>query len=245
MKKVLVLIPTFNEVENIGKLIKGIFGLDIPNMEVLVVDDNSSDGTVELVRRLKSEFKRINILLRKSKVGIGSAHLAGIKWAYRKGFDFLITMDADLTHSPSYIPDLIEHLSDYDLVIASRHLKGSKMTGWSFFRRILTFLNHFWVSFFFSLEVDTSNAFRAYNLKRIPKSIFERVSSSSYNFFFESLVYLKENGISMYEIPIVMREREAGRSKLSLSDFFSHIKVFLKMFSLYYLRKSGLRVGYD
>ncbi len=244
MKKILVLIPTFNEAGNIEKLIKGIFELNIPNLEVLVVDDNSTDGTIQRVEGLSRKYKKINILLREKKMGVGSAHLAGIKWAYEKKFDILVTMDADLTHLPSYIPKLIDCLysNNCHLVIASRHLRDSNMVGWSFLRKLLTSLNHFLVNFFFSIEFDTSNAFRAYNLQSFPKSIFDKISSSSYNFFFESLVYFKENNISICEIPIVMEERRVGRSKLSLGDILLHIKVFLNLLFRYYLRRSDLRV---
>lgn len=242
MKKILVLIPTFNEAGNIEELIEGIFKLNVLGIEVLIVDDNSTDGTVRIIENLKKKYKKINILVREKKMGIGSAHLVGIMWAYERKFDFLVTMDADLTHSPSYIPRLINCLSGYDLAIASRYLKGSKMIGWSFLRRFLTFLNHSLVSFFFSIKFDTSNAFRAYNLQNIPRSLFKKISSSSYGFFFESLIYFKENRIRICEIPVVMKEREAGKSKLKLRDVIYHVRVFLELLFKYYFRRADLRI---
>lgn len=242
MKKILVVIPTFNESENIKKLITNIFQLNISYLEVLVVDDNSTDGTIDIIEDLMKVYDKLNLLLRSGKKGIGSAHVEGILWAYKKKFDFCVTMDADFTHSPCYIPKLIDCLSRCDLVIASRHLKGSKMIGWSFPRKFSTFFNHFLVKLFFSIEFDTSNAFRAYNLNKIPKSIFDKLSSSSYSFFFESLVYFKVHGVLICEIPVVMRERVFGKSKLSFNDVFLHIKVFIGLLFKYYLRRDELRI---
>jgi len=239
--KILVLIPTYNEFENIGTLIQEIERLRIPDLDILVVDDGSYDGTIDALKRLCLSYDNIFVLERGSKKGIGSAHLDGINWAYQKGYNRLITMDADLTHSPSYFKDLIEASEKYDLVVASRHLLKNSMIGWSLKRKVITSLNHLLVRLILGLRVDTSNSFRIYCLDRIPKRVFELISSNSYSFFFESLKILEMNGVIIGEVPVVMIERRKGSSKLKAFDFFKHFLVMARLvFKTYFFRDSLL-----
>lgn len=240
LSKILVLIPTYNEFDNIGVLIGEIERLKIPNLDILVVDDGSSDGTDRLVIKLSKKYRNIFLLERGKKMGIGSAHIDGINWAYRKGYERLISMDADLTHSPKYFKDLIIASYKYDVVIASRHLVRNSMIGWSFKRKILTFLNHNLVKYILGLNYDTSNSFRIYRLDKIPRKIFNLISSSGYSFFFESLKILKLNCFTIGEVPVVMRERQKGVSKLSFRDFFLHFWFMMRLIFMILFRRSCL-----
>lgn len=240
--KILVLIPTYNERGNINLLIKEIENLAISNLDILVVDDGSTDGTQKELSRLTSLYRNVFVLQRGSKKGIGSAHIDGINWAYDRGYTRLITMDADLTHSPYYFRDLIKASKSYDLVIASRHLKKNSMIGWSLKRRFITFINHFFVSLFLGVKVDTSNSFRIYRFDRIPREVFKLILSNSYSFFFESIKILQINGFEIGEIPVVMIERKVGKSKLSVSDFISHFRTMTKLIFNLYFKKNRLRI---
>ena len=231
MKKILVLIPTYNEYDNISILLKRIFSQKIPNLQILFVDDNSSDGTRELIEKYIKE-KKVFLLKRESKLGIGSAHLEGMNWAYHQGYTRVITMDCDLTHSPKYFSSLIKASKNYDLVIASRHLAKDSMKGWSFFRKAANYTSHLLIKVLFSINYDAANSYRIYRLDNIPKGIFKLIRSSRYSFFFESLIIMKMNNCKIGEIPITLKKRVKGRSKMGWYDIVER----LKMMGVLYLR---------
>ena len=137
------------------------------------MDDNSPDGTGDLIDKIISNNKNVFVIHRKGKLGIGSAHKDGIRWAYDNSYDVLITMDCDFTHSPEYILDFIKHSSNYDIVIGSRYLEKDSLKTWNIFRKSLTHLGHFLTTTFLEMPFDSSGAFRLYNLNRIPKGVFQ------------------------------------------------------------------------
>jgi dolichol-phosphate mannosyltransferase len=239
---ILIVIPTYNEAANIPILYRGIKALKIKNLDLLFIDDDSPDGTGKIVDSFTHRDTHVFTLHREKKSGIGSAHLAGISWAYTHQYPTLITMDSDLTHSPSYIPKLLSKRNQGDLIIASRYLAKNSMVGWSPLRTVMTLISHNVVALIFGLHQDTSNGYRLYQIENIPKNIFSLIISTSYSFFFESLYLLKINNIRISEIPIKMHERIRGKSKMKFHDIWLYIKTVNRLFMTQLFFKNRLIV---
>lgn len=216
-RRLLIFIPTYNEAENVEALFTRIRVLNLP-AHILFLDDNSPDGTGDIVDRLASENENVHAVHRKGKQGIGGAHKEGIKWAYAHGFELLLTMDCDFTHSPERIADFLAYAVQYDVVIGSRYMQQGSLASWSFVRKALTHVGHFLTTTFLRMPYDATGAFRLYRLKRIPESIFDLVYSRSYSFFFESLYVLWLNGHSVKEVPLELPARTYGHSKMAWND---------------------------
>ena len=212
--KTLIFVPTYNERDNVPELFKQIqaLGLDV---DLLFLDDNSPDGTGQLLDELAAKEPRLHVIHRTGKLGIGSAHVDGITWAYDHGYTRLVTMDCDFTHSPADIPRLLEWGDKYDVVVGSRWLEPGSLPGWNLLRRFLTNFGHWLTSCLLRMPYDATGAFRVYDLKRIPRYLFPAVKSRSYAFFFESLFLLRCNGFSIWEVSIVLPSRMYGHSKMS------------------------------
>lgn len=229
--ELLIFIPTYNELENVEKLISQIFRLKLKDFNLLFTDDNSPDGTGRLLDNLSKKNKQIIIIHRRGKLGIGSAHLKAINWAYDHHYQKLITMDADFSHNPLYIKKLLEVSDNYALVTTSRYLRKNSLMGWNILRKILTFIGHFLTKNLLKMNYDASSAFRLYNLNRIPRKIFNKINSQSYSFFFESLYLLNFHKIKIGEISIKLPVRTYGHSKMKPKDLFLSIKF---LFTLYF-----------
>ena len=228
---ILVFIPTYNEKNNVERLLRQILSLNVIGMDVLFIDDNSPDGTGEVIDALSHKHPGVFAFHRKGKLGIGSAHKKGIEWAYKRSYKILITMDSDMTHSPSYIPKLIKKSKEADLVIASRFLSKRSMVGWNYLRTLMSRLSHLMSKSVLGLNYDVSNAYRLYNLQKINSKIFDLVQSDSYSFFYESLYILKQNGVMIVEIPVTLFSRKYGSSKMRLSDIYLHFRnLFILIF---------------
>ena len=196
----------------------------------------------ELLNKLAKKHDSVFVKHRKEKAGIGSAHKEGIKWAYKKGYKILVTMDSDMTHSPVYIPKMIKKGKSADLVIASRYLSKRPMVGWNIIRSTLSYFSHFIVKFLFKLDYDSSNAYRLYRLDKIDGDLFKLVYSNTYSFFFESLYILKFNGVKIAEIPATLRSREYGSTKMSVNDIFVHLKITFSLLMRSIFMKSDLSI---
>ncbi len=233
--KTLVFIPTYNEKENVEKIFSDISKLNL-GIGFLFLDDNSPDGTGDILDRLANQHKEINIIHRDKKSGIGSAHLTGIRWAYMHGYEKLITMDCDFTHLPEYIPAFIDYSSDYDVVIGTRFKLKESMEEWSYFRKFLTNAGHALTKYLLRMPYDASGAYRLYRLDKIPLAVFDLATSSGYSFFFESLYILNMKKFKIKEVPIILPARSKGHSKMDFSEarkgifylFYFAFKAFLK-----------------
>lgn len=223
MQKTLILIPCYNEKENVLKIEKRIAALKL-SVDILFVDDNSPDGTGKILDGLAKKHPNVFVLHRPGKKGIGSAHKEGINWAYQRGYEKLVTMDADLTHLPEDIPVLLANSRGYDVVVTSRYMRKKSLEGWDFSRKVLTRLGHLMTRVLLKMPYDATNAFRFYDLKRIPRKIFALVESNGYSFFFESLHVLNLNGFKIKEIPINLSPRTYGSSKMKVSDAFQSLR---------------------
>ena len=228
MNKILVFIPTYEERENVTPMCEQIMALPLP-LDLLFTDDASPDGTGEELDRLATIHPRMTVSHRTGKLGIGSAHQEGISYAYRNGYEVLITMDCDFTHDPKKIPALLDARPGYQVVLGSRHLQEESLPGWSTTRILLTKFGHFLTRHLLRIEYDATNAFRLYDLTSIPAGLFKLVRSKSYSFFFESLFVLATNKIRVREIPIMLPSRTAGHSKMNLSEVFRSAEFLTKL----------------
>ena len=211
----IILIPTLNEKENLKNLIPAIFNL-IPEISVLVVDDNSIDGTQELVEKLKQNYGNLFILTRTSDHGYGRSSIDGFKWALEKSYEFLVTMDADFSHDFNVVPLLINELKNSDIVIGSRYVKGGGVQNWSFLRRILSKFANFYVRLILGLPIrDVTTGFNAYRTGCLRKIDFKDINSEGYAFLIELKYRLYQVGYAFVEYPIIYNERREGQSKMS------------------------------
>ncbi|CAN5254663.1 hypothetical protein BH09GEM1_BH09GEM1_44890 [soil metagenome] len=224
--KTLVMVPTYNERENAPLMVNAIraLGLDV---DVLFVDDDSPDGTGPLLDALAVGYERLRVIHRIGKRGIGGAHLEGIAAAYEGGYQRLITLDCDFSHSPEDIPAFIEASDSADVVVGSRWTSLESLPGWNVFRRMMTGAGHMLTRAVLSMPYDATGAFRAYRLDRIPEAVFSLVQSRSYSFFFESLFILHQNGFRIEEIPIVLPARTYGHSKMTMRAALQSVKIML------------------
>jgi dolichol-phosphate mannosyltransferase len=216
-RRALIAVPTFNERENVERLIDEIVAQGLP-IDLLFVDDASPDGTGVALDALKARLSNLSVVHRKGKLGIGSAHLDIVGWAYERGYTRLVTMDADFTHPPSYLGEILSLGEQADVVIGSRYLLRNSLEEWTLFRRLLTRGGHLLTLGLLGLKEDASSAYRLYRLDRIPRRLFALVRSTGYSFFFESLYVLRLNGFRLKEVAIVLPARASGKSKMGVMD---------------------------
>ena len=225
MKKNLIIIPTYNEKLNIKNLLKNIFKYQ-KNFDLLFVDDNSPDGTANIIKKYQSKNKNIFLILRKKKSGIGSAHKIALKWGFKKKYKRIITMDADGTHNPKYIKKMIKKSNIAHLVITNRFLKKNSLSDWSLIRFFITNLRHFIIKLLLGLPYDASGAFRCYNTSKANINDIIQAKDNGYSFFWESLFILYKKKYLINEIPIVLPSRYSGSSKMKIKDI-SHALIYL------------------
>ncbi len=235
--KILVMLPTYNEKDNVKKMCSRIFDTGI-SLDILFVDDNSPDGTGQILDEISKERPGIFIMHRPGKLGIGTAHQDGIRWAYSHGYTHLVTMDSDFTHSPENIPDLLKYADDYEVVVGSRFLLKNSLDGWNLWRKFMTHTGHLLTRTLLKVPYDATGAMRLYRIDKIPMALFGNVRSKGYSFFFESLCILNLNRHPIREIPIVLPPRTYGTSKLAFRDMVQCL-LFMIELSFYIRFKTG------
>jgi dolichol-phosphate mannosyltransferase len=222
-KKTLIFIPTYNERTNVERMCERICALGL-DADVVFMDDSSPDGTGELLDVLARKYERLSVLHRPAKSGIGSAHVAGIAYAYDHGYERLVTLDADFTHSPEAIPAFLARADTSDVVVGSRYLAPDSLPGWTLFRKSLTTLGHTLTENLLGMPQDATGAFRVYNLETIPRELFLLVEARGYAFFFESLFVVHKNGFTIAEIPLALPARTYGSSKMDTREVGRSVK---------------------
>ncbi|MFO8182964.1 MAG: polyprenol monophosphomannose synthase [Candidatus Aegiribacteria sp.] len=217
MKKPLIVIPTYNEVENIRKLIPVL--LDLPlEPDVLVVDDSSPDGTGETVRDFGSTGS-VHLLSRPEKAGLGQAYVAGFQWALeREEFDPIVQMDADFSHNPNKVVELVDALEEHDLAIGSRYCSGVNVVNWPLSRLLLSWFANRYTKMVTGLPVkDATGGFKAFRREALKKLDLSGIKSDGYSFQIEVTYKLYKAGCSVVEVPIIFVDRHAGTSKMTRS----------------------------
>ena len=213
--KTLIIIGTYNEATNIVELINQLQSLDV-NIDILVIDDNSPDGTAQAVKELQNRYNNINIIERSGKLGLGTALIAGFKEALRCNYKKIITMDADLSHQPKYIPDMIKTLNKYNLGIGSRYVKHGGTSGWPFRRRFLSRYGNLYAKTILHVPInDLTAGFMGIDTEHLKKVDLDNIQGVGYAFIQEIKYKLYKKGAQVKEIPIIFQERTIGQSKIS------------------------------
>lgn len=216
-KKAMVVIPTYNEKENIARLVQAIFAIE-PDFYITIVDDNSPDGTGQIADALAQTHPGVHVLHRPAKQGLGPAYVAGFEYALAAGADYIFEMDADFSHDPHKLPEFLQEIEDYDLVLGSRYLNGVRVEGWKFRRLLLSKFANIYASYIMVLPVwDYTGGFRCYRREVIERIDLDRIHSDGYAFQIEMLYYAIKHGFHIKEIPFIFRERAHGYSKISRS----------------------------
>ena len=213
--KAIVIIPTYNEKRNITRLVEIILNLNI-NIQILIIDDNSPDGTGQIAEKLSSEYHEINVIHRKGKLGLGTAYLEGFKYALKNKFDYIFEMDADFSHNPKYLPVFLEAIKKYDLVLGSRYINGISVINWGFGRLLLSKLATFYVRIITRLPVtDATGGFKCFRQELLKSIDLDKVYSNGYSFQIEMTYKAYIKNFKIGEVPIVFKDRLEGKSKMN------------------------------
>ncbi|MGQ9672002.1 MAG: polyprenol monophosphomannose synthase [Candidatus Aminicenantales bacterium] len=234
-KKVLILIPTYNERENIESLLQEIFRLSLPaELSVLVVDDNSPDGTGELARRLAEREPRLRVLIRTKRRGRGAAGIDGFREALRWGADYIIEMDGDFSHQPRFIPALLDSARQFDVVIGSRFVPGGQDRERSLLRRFITFLVRSFIRRYFRLPFrDVSSGFRCFRARVLEAADLDELISVGPSLVLEILLKAWRLGFRITEVPIIFADRKKGQTKLSLTTLLETLLMAIRFKRIY------------
>jgi len=231
-KSIVVVIPTYNERDNVRQLCERILALPGINPDILFIDDSSPDGTGTILDELERQYVQVFVIHRPKKSGVGSAHIDGIHWAYAGGYTHVISMDCDFTHSPEDIPSLLFYADDrwgYPVVVGNRHILASSLAGWSMWRKFITHMGHLLTTTLLGTHHDATGAFRVYHITRIPERVFDLVTRNDYAFFFESLTILNANRFRIRDVAVTLSPRSCGSSKLNTHDLINSLLFMVKL----------------
>ena len=214
-EKILIIIPTYNEIENIEKLIKDILSFD-ENIDILVVDDGSPDGTGNRVKELKKIYNKLFLVEREGKLGLGTAYVAGFKFALQNGYHVVFEMDADFSHDPKEIPNFLTAIKDADLVIGSRYISGVNVVNWPLRRLMLSYFANRYTSIVTGLPLcDSTGGYKCLRREVLESINLDKIHSGGYSFQIEINFKAWKKGFRIKEIPIIFIDRAVGKSKMS------------------------------
>jgi dolichol-phosphate mannosyltransferase len=219
-KKALIVIPTYNEKENIRVILDKIFAMDFSNyvtdLHILVVDDNSPDGTGRIVQEIQKNNPRVLFLHREQKQGLGRAYVAGFRYALERDYDYIFEMDADLSHDPIYLKDFLEKIQDHDVIIGSRYVKGVNVINWPLSRLLISYFGNRYARFVTGMPIrDATAGYKCFRREVLKAIDLNRVSASGYSFQIEMNYRAWTLGFRLAETSIIFYERIAGASKMS------------------------------
>lgn len=214
-QQALIIFPTYNERDNIEAIVNAVLPLD-PRIHVLIVDDNSPDGTGEVADKLAEAEEKVFVLHRPAKDGLGRAYLAGFRWAIEKKFDLIFEMDADFSHSPEYIKQFLREIKNYDLVLGSRYICGVNVINWPMSRLLLSYFANAYTRIVTGLPLrDATGGFKCFRREVLETIDLDGVTSNGYSFQIEVSMRAWKRGFRLKEIPITFVDRVAGQSKMS------------------------------
>ena len=225
-----MVIPTYNEAENIARLVSEVLAV-AKNLEIVIVDDNSPDGTGKIAADLARKNDRIQVIRRKGKLGLGAAYLDVFRRLLDTDTAYVITMDADFSHDPSYIPLLLEAMENFDVAVGSRYVEGGGVRDWPFYRLLLSRTAGLAVNYLLGLRVrDATGGYRSYRRQVLERIDLDRIYSSGYSFEVEMLYRVQEAGCRIGEIPIIFPDRKEGKSKMAPRELRGEAVAVLRLF---------------
>ncbi|MGD8821231.1 MAG: polyprenol monophosphomannose synthase [Anaerolineae bacterium] len=241
--KLMVVIPTYNEADNLPVMVGELLDLDLPGLQVLIVDDNSPDGTGQVADELVAEHDgHVHVIHRTGKLGLGTAYLTGFRYALDHGADLVVQMDADFSHSPAYIPQFLEKIEDYDVVIGSRYVSGGGTDErWSWWRYLLSWwANSVYTRLILGVKVkDATAGFKCWRRATLEGIGLDRVHSNGYVFQVEMAYLTEKCGFRFFEVPIYFEDRRIGKSKMTNSV---KIEAALRTFQIRWRHRNAQRV---
>lgn len=227
--KTLIVIPTYNEVDNVQKMIETLFRL-YPQISLLIVEDNSPDGTGKVVKELQERFNQLQIMERKGKMGLASAYIDGFKWGLAKGFDYILEMDCDFSHDPEQVKDLLDEAQRSDLVVGSRYIGGIRIINWAFHRLLLSYYASIYTRLITGIPVqDTTGGFKCFTRRALEALDLNRIVAKGYIFQLELNYKVWLKGMKVTEVPIIFYERREGQSKMGKGIIFEALFAVLKL----------------
>ena len=229
MKK-LVIIPTYNEKENIRNIVSAVFAME-QDFHVLVVDDSSPDGTAEIVKQMQHEFPHhLHLSMRKTKDGLGKAYIHGFKWALQNSYDYIFEMDADFSHDPKYLPDFLAAIQTHDLVLGSRYVPGGGVKNWGLLRKFISRGGSLYARTILGLSLrDLTGGFKCFRREVLEAIDLDSIKSNGYSFQIEMTYRACCKGFRIFETPIVFEDRTAGKSKMSRKIFLEAVLMVWKL----------------
>lgn len=219
MVNTFIIVPTYNEKENLPILIESLFELNVQDLNILIVDDNSPDGTGKIADKIHERIPDgVSVIHRKGKLGLGTAYIAGFKYCLERGADQIVQMDADFSHNPEKVTELIDRLKEYDMALGSRYVSGGSLDkNWSFWRKRLSSFGNLYARLILRMPIkDVTGGFRAWKRKTLEGIPLDRVKSQGYAFQIEMAYITHLKGYSISEVPIYFADRSRGDSKMSL-----------------------------
>lgn len=213
--KSLLIIPTYNEIDNIQKMLDTLESL-YPELNILIIDDGSPDGTAEVVKSYQEKNKNLHLIQRAGKLGLGTAYITGFRWALERDFEFVFEMDCDFSHDPKDIPVLLEAAQSHDLIIGSRYINGIRIINWPFRRLLLSYCASLYTRIVTGIKIlDVTGGFKCFKRSALESLNLDRVFSNGYSFQVELNYKIWSKGLKVKEVPIIFTERRDGQSKMS------------------------------
>lgn len=235
--KAVIVIPTYNEAQNVERLIVEIFR-HVPEINVLFVDDNSPDGTAEIIKKQQAKNPNIHLLERPGKSGLGRAYIDGFKLALEKGFEYIFEMDADFSHDPKELPNFLREIEHYDLVIGSRYIKGVNVINWPLKRLLLSYFANVYTRVVMGIPIrDCTGGYKCFRREVLEEIDFHRIKSNGYAFQIELNYKAWKKGFKIKEIPIIFIDRVYGESKLSKKIMWEAVFLVWKLRFLSLIKK--------
>ena len=213
--RTLVIIPTYNEMEKISSVLSRVLSIK-DDIDILVIDDNSADGTGEYVRELSRKERQVKLHTRPAKLGLGTAYIEGFRYAVREEYDYIFEMDADLSHNPDDIPRFLETIKNADLVVGSRYFDGVSIVNWPISRLLLSYFANMYARIVTGVPVkDMTSGYKCYRKKVVEMLLKEKIVSDGYSFQIETVFWAYRNNFKVKELPIIFIDRVEGSSKMS------------------------------
>lgn len=210
-----IIIPTYNESDNVEKMLKTLESL-YPQLSILIVDDGSPDGTAFIVKKFMETHPNVHIIERKGKLGLGTAYITGFKWSLDKGFDFIFEMDCDFSHDPKDIEGLLTAAQSCDLAVGSRYIGGIRILNWPMKRLLLSYFASIYTQIITGMKIqDATGGFKCFRASTLRKIDLDKIFSNGYSFQIELNYKTWKKGLKLIEVPITFSERREGQSKMS------------------------------
>ncbi len=236
-QKAVVVIPTYNEAQNVERLIPEIFK-HVPQIHILFVDDNSPDGTADIIKKQMEQNPNVHLLQRAEKNGLGRAYIDGFKVALDMGFEYIFEMDADFSHDPKELPNFLKEMDEYDLVIGSRYIKGVNVINWPLKRLLLSYFANVYTRIITGIPIrDCTGGFKCFRRQVLEAIDFRRIKSNGYAFQIELNYKAWKKGFRIKEIPIIFVDRVYGESKLSRRIMWEAVFLVWKLRFLSLIKK--------